>query len=444
MRRSLAIAGAAALACAAVGTPLSAQGSSVDQHSACMAGRVGAGIASPCDDGSAVYFSPAGLAMRPSAVGLNLTLIRASSKFEYHAGRQPPLEDNPVRRDPEVVPVPALWLSYRPNPRLAAAVGVFAPYGLGLEWPVCPTDDADCDQLNFEGRYTGYDNSLRSIYVQPTVAYQVAPGFSLGAGLDYVRLTIDVSQRADAPSVGLSGRDIADANLKGDGNALTGHVGAVLRLSPRTTLGARYLHSVKVDMDGDADFTQIATGTVFDAALAAQFAPGGPLADQAIATEIELPAQAVAGLAYRATDALMLFADYQWTGWKSFDQFDIVFENGDTTVLELDYRNTNTFRFAAEYGWNERLALRAGFRYNTAATPRATPFLPEGERNYYTVGLGYRVTPALSADLAFQYINQPPREGAVRPGGGRVGVYSSSGQVFGFTLAYRFGGGGAP
>ena len=45
MRRSLAIAGAAAVACAAAGTPLQAQGSSVDQQSACMAGRVGAGRA---------------------------------------------------------------------------------------------------------------------------------------------------------------------------------------------------------------------------------------------------------------------------------------------------------------------------------------------------------------------------------------------------------------
>ncbi len=55
-RRSLAIAGAAVAAVAALGSPLRAPGYSLDQHSACIAGRVGAGIASPSDDGSAIYF----------------------------------------------------------------------------------------------------------------------------------------------------------------------------------------------------------------------------------------------------------------------------------------------------------------------------------------------------------------------------------------------------
>ena len=76
-----------------------------------------------------------------------------------------------------------------------------------------------------------------------------------------------------------------------------------------------------------------------------------------------------------------------------------------------------------------------------AATPRATPFLPEGERNYYSLGLGYRVTEALSTDFAFQYINQPDRAGAVIPEGPRAGVYSATGVIFNFTVAYRFGGG---
>ena len=86
------------------------------------------------------------------------------------------------------------------------------------------------------------------------------------------------------------------------------------------------------------------------------------------------------------------------------------------------------------------MTVRAGFRYNEAATPRATPLLPEGERNYYSLGLGYRLTPSLSTDFAFQYINQPDRAGAVVPEGPRAGVYESTGVIFNFTVAYRFGG----
>ena len=83
----------------------------------------------------------------------------------------------------------------------------------------------------------------------------------------------------------------------------------------------------------------------------------------------------------------------------------------------------------------------SGYRYYTAASPRATPFLPEGVRNYYSAGMGLRPNGKLSADVSFQYINQPDRAGAVIPEGPRAGVYSATGVIFNFTVAYRFGGG---
>ena len=92
------------------------------------------------------------------------------------------------------------------------------------------------------------------------------------------------------------------------------------------------------------------------------------------------------------------------------------------------------------YGVAIALMVRAGFRWNEAASPRATPFLPEGERNYWSLGLGYKMNDALSFDLSGQYINQPDRAGAVIPEGPRAGIYEANGMVFNFTLAYRFGG----
>jgi long-chain fatty acid transport protein len=294
MRRSLAIAGVAAFACAAIGTPIHAQGSGVDQQSACMSGRIGAGVASPCDDASGVYFSPAGLATQGSNVSIGVTLVRAGGTFTYDGGKEPPGTSDRITRETEVIPVPQLFASLKLNPRLAAGLGVFAPYGLGLKWDVCPISTPSCTGQNFEGRYTGYDNALKAIYIQPTLAYEVIPGrLSLGAGIDVVRANIEVHQRADAPTIGLRGTDVADAALSGDGQGITYNLGAVVKASEQTSLGIRYMHSVKVDLDGDADFTQIATGTVFDPLLAAQFGAGGSFADQGIATTIEFPSQLV-------------------------------------------------------------------------------------------------------------------------------------------------------
>ncbi|HEY0036544.1 MAG TPA: outer membrane protein transport protein [Longimicrobium sp.] len=443
MKRSLAMASAAAVACIAAGNPLHAQGSSVDQQSACMTARVGAGIAHPCADGSAVYFSPAALATQPSAFSLGVSLIRSGNTFNYDPGES--LSTAEIEREAETRPVPQLFANFRATDRLAFGLGAFAPYGLGLKWEVCDVETANTAACtaegNFEGRFTGYDNSFRGVYIQPTVAYQLIPNrLSLGVGVDYVLGEIAVNQRADIAG---SGMDIADVELSGDGTGVTYHLSGLARVSDRLSLSARYLAATEVEMEGTAVTQQISTGSAFaDAAISAQFVAGAALeTDQTIGTTVEFPSQFVAGINFAATDRLNLMADYQRTGWESFDQFDIEFENASagTRVLNLGYQNTNTFRFGADFEATDALVLRGGFRYNTEASPRATPFLPEFERNYYSAGLGYRVSDRLGVDVAYQYIQQPDRRGAVRPGGPLVGVYGATGQVFGFTLSYQFG-----
>jgi long-chain fatty acid transport protein len=392
-----------------------------------------------------VYFSPAGLATQPGAISVGVSAITASNTFFYNPGQETPGGPTSISRPSQTVAVPHAFASYRFMNRLAAGIGAFAPYGLTLKWPVCPatTATAACNpNTNFEGRYTGYDNTLRGIYVQPTLAYDVIPGrLQVGAGVDYVHLNIDVHQRADAPSIGLRGTDVADVRLNGNGSGWTANASAILRLTPNASIGVRYMARTRIDLSGAATFVQIPTGTLFDPLLAQQFVAGGPLSNQGISTTITLPYQFVAGFSWRPVEPLNVLFDFQRTGWSSFNQFDIAFHGGapDQTLV-LNYRNTNTYRLGLQWDWNDALALRAGFRYNNAASPRATPFLPESERNYFALGAGYRFMRALSIDGSFQYIDQPARMGAVRPDEPVVGVYNAHGTIFGVTLAYHFGG----
>ncbi|HST59140.1 MAG TPA: hypothetical protein VLK84_10635, partial [Longimicrobium sp.] len=83
MRRSLAVASAAAVVCVAAGTPLRAQGSAVMTHSSCALALGGAGVADPCDDGSAILFNPAGLAQTPSLITVGWTGVTAGGDFTY-------------------------------------------------------------------------------------------------------------------------------------------------------------------------------------------------------------------------------------------------------------------------------------------------------------------------------------------------------------------------
>jgi long-chain fatty acid transport protein len=448
------------LAMAMGNAQLQAQGSSVYAQSACMTARAGAGVAAPCADGSAIFYNPAALATQQSTLGLGVAGIRSGGSF-IHDGT-----GTEVKRDVAVTPVPHGWANFRATDRLAVGVGVWAPYGLGIEWPE-----------SFEGRFVGYDNSLRALYIQPTVAYQLIPDvLSLGVGFDYVRSSVNITQRLDlanqaTPIPGRTfgdlgiprGTDFAEAILEGDGTGTGWHVGMQMQ-TRRFDVGMRYLHGVKASFDDAvAHFHPIATGLVLpagnpfglpagtpvDALVASAFEPQKPLCHQALSTEMTFPSQFVAGLRVRLSPQLALLGDYQWTEWKSFDEFPLAFEYAPRSTLILDYRNTSTVRLAVDYAATDALQLRGGFIRNTAATPdeTVTPLLPEAERTYLAAGLGYRFADRLTADMGYQYIHQDDRRGRVQPRPTRefgaedlnVGVYTSTGHILGLTLSYEFG-----
>lgn len=472
MTRRLACAGIVLAALPLGASTLAAQGSNVMQHGACATSVVSVGVAGPCEDGSAVLFNPAALAGQASGIGLGVTAVNTSADFTYD------VTGERFERDPSTAPVPSGFLNYRFDERLSAGFGVFAPYGLGIDWP-----------LSFEGRYVTYETSLRNVYLQPTLAYSVTRWLSVGGGLDVILGSIELNQRVDLaeqvvpnPATGEPvkipgtttdarfsnfgipvGTDFADVRLTGDGSGFTFNVGALLRFSDMFSAGIRYLHSAEIDYDGDARFQQVPTGltlgagnpfgvpsgTSLDVLLAPQFTGSGALVSQGVSTTLELPYQLVLGVAVTPIETLQLLADYQYTGWESFDAAPLDFaEGGRDTELVLDYQNTHTWLFGAKYAAASDVDLRAGFRFNTAAEKDASvsPFLPEAERNYYSVGIGYDAGRGVKIDLAYQTVDQSDRRGRVR---GRtfeqtaeevnVGVYSSEAHVFSLSLVYGFG-----
>lgn len=471
MRRSLAIASAAAVACVAAGTPLGAQGSAVMTHSSCATALGGAGVADPCDDGSAILFNPAALVQSPTLLTIGSSAITAGAEFTYDRTGET------VARDESTTNVPFLYGAYRFSDRVAAGIGVFAPYGLGLDWPACSVEDINansCTGPNFEGRFVSYDTKLTNLYVQPTVAVQATPWLSVGAGVDYVRAEIDINQRLDLAEQQVPGRpagftfgqvgvragtDFADANLNGTGTGLGFHVGVQARLGNVISVGARYLSEVEIDYEGDARFTQINTGFVvpgggpIDPQLTvSRFAADSALSAQTINTGLTLPSQIVVGVALTPMERLRVLADYQWTGWSSFDEAPLDFEVLTDQTLVLDYQDTDTWRLGAEFGATDALSLRAGFIYNTPAEKEfsVSPLLPEAERNYYSAGIGYRIGRGLGIDVGYQLVDQADRRGRVRgraPGmtdaqleARNVGVYHSEVHLWNVTLSYRFGG----
>ena len=462
------IAGAAVLALAVAAGGLQAQGFSVNEHGACQMGRANTGTAAPCDDGSAILWNPGAVARTDgvdiSAGGL---LLATYGEFTRDFTREETELDN------DLIPVPHLYAAWGATDRLGLGLGVYVPYGLETKWPT----------EGFEGRFSGYDNSLQSIYVQPTVAYQLTDAVSVGGGPTFVIGSVELNQRLDlsaqpvpeqfglppGTTFGQLGvpfhTDFADAGLEASGaTGIGGNFGIHVEASDRVSFGARYTTSVELEYEGDASFQQVSTGLAIppgveplnpsdqpvplDPLLAAQFQSGGVLVDQSVSTTITMPDQMMAGLAVDATDRLTLLADWHWQDWSDFGVIPLDFELAPDEERVEDYQDTHAARLGLEIDASRSLTLRGGYVYHDAAAPdkTVTPLLPEARRNEVTAGVGWEPSPGFEVNLAYQFIAQEDRRGrVVEPPSGEPptpalnsGVYTFGAHLFSSTLTFHF------
>jgi long-chain fatty acid transport protein len=443
----------ALLLCAGVIPSLgAAQGFGVYEHNTCAMARAGVTAANPCADGSAIYFNPAGLAgMSGMHFSAGVTLIGAQGSFTDDF-----LADQTDLNNP-LIPVPNAYFTYTLSPKMTVGIGAFAPYGLETKWPT-----------DFDGRFIGYNTDIRSIYIQPTIGYQVHRRLKVGLGFAYITSHLELHQRADlsrqnaAPGVTFAmlgiptGTDFADAELKASGTGFAVNFGGILQVTDRLSIGGHWLTRKTITYDGDAVFEPVATGlqlaagnplglpagTPVDALVAGQFAAGQALGDGAVSTSITMPPQGTLGFSYKMSDTWTVMADYQLVVWGWFNTVDINFENASTPDIQLhpSSKDTHGFRFGTEFRYSPKVMLRGGFLHHGAASPAnfVTPLLPEAARNEFTIGAGIDLTPKLHADLAYQFIKQDDRRGTVNLALGNTGLYKFSAHLFGFGLAYTF------
>jgi long-chain fatty acid transport protein len=449
---------------ALIATPLAltrsaqAQGFQVNEHGSCAMARAGTGVAKSCDDGSAMFYNPAGIVgPRGWIITAGVTVIDANGGFTTDlTGTKTDLMNSPI-------PVPHAYLQYGTD-KFAVGAGMFVPYGLGTKWPD-----------TFQGKFAGYDNSLQNIYIQPTVAWKPHRMVSIGAGVDYVIGSVTLTQRVDlsenpVPGLGAktfgqlgvpSGTQFADGKLDGSGSAFAAHFGVVFTPDERFRIGVRYMTRANITYDGNVVFTPASTGitlpagnpfgvpagTPLDSVVSSAFVDG-PLLNQTVSAKVTLPDQLTAGVAMDVAPTVTLLVDYSWVHWKLFQELPIDFATAPDITNVENYKNTWAIRFGLDWAVHPNLTLHGGYLYHTAASPAetVTPLLPEGKRNEFTGGLGYSFGQRFRVEAAYQYLAQQDRRGrtAEFPSGAvpttalNNGLYEFNAHLFGLTLSAGF------
>jgi long-chain fatty acid transport protein len=450
MRKIVGVFGASLLAMLGAVSPAHAQGYGLYEQSTCQMARGGAGVAAPCDDGSAVFFNPAGLALdRRPVVSGGITGVAPRGTFTNTATSLVSTLNS------KTYAAPAVYGAVPIGKRLVIGAGLFAPYGLTTDWPTTS-----------EGRFLGYYSSVKSIYLQPTVAVKVTDALLVGGGIDITHTSADLRQRVDLAALPITGTpltfaaigvpggtDFADVRLTGHANHVGAHVGVLVKAGRRLSFGARYLSGQTVSIDnGSLAATQIPTnltlrvplgptlpaGTPIDLIVASVFRTGGVLSTQAASTGLPLPDQVVGGVAFDATERLKVLADYQYTHWSMFDVLTVTPEFGASEVTQEQYGNTSGIRVGAEYT-GRAAVLRGGFDAHDAAAPdqTVTPRLPEAARWELAGGAGIPANGRVRVDLAYLYVHQQDRAGrsGELPNNGEYHYYAN---LFSAQLAIRF------
>lgn len=235
---------------------------------------------------------------------------------------------------------------------------------------------------------------LYTINMEPTVAYEVVDGLSVGVGLNvyYASLDLEHSQILGAPPT-----PMGYFRLHGDDYAFGASPGVMWKVDERNTLAAFYHSPFTLDIGAQASIE----------------ARGIPSIGPSSATApIKIPQIAGIGYAVRPILPWKLEADVVWSNWHTLQQIKLQSPNPafNNAMILTRYHDSWSFRFGTQYDLDSHWSIRGGYAYGNSAVPASTfsPLVPDSNYHLFSVGLGYQ-TNNWSIDAAYLFIYRETR-----------------------------------
>jgi long-chain fatty acid transport protein len=334
---------------------------------------MGTAFTAVADDPSTIAVNPAGLTqITGTEVYGGTTFIIPSTEYTSTTGKT---EETTF----QVFFPPHLYVSSDIGLKdLRVGIGIFSPFGVGgRKW--------DGDGLT---RYSSVKNTIATVSINPTIAYQVLPSLSIGFGVNYMLSKMEAEKKINQSA--LSAGD-GRLSMDGLGDGWGYDVGILFIPDKRISLGLAYRSRIKITHKGDMHFNHIAP----------QLQPlfGGSQFKTDIETPSTFPDIVSAGIAYRPTDKLTVALAVEKVGWSSFKNAEIDFEKevpqaGFTdSSTPLDWKDSWVLEVGAEYKANERLSLRGGYVHVPTPVPEKTldAANPDSNQHNFCVGFGYKL-----------------------------------------------------
>jgi long-chain fatty acid transport protein len=375
-------------------------------------GNAYAGAAAYTPDASTVYFNPAGMmTLKEDEISGALHLIMPNASFTNDGSTAADALGAPLLTGTDddggknaVVP----------NFYWVTAISKDAKFGLGVNAPFGLETDYEDEWV---GRYHALNSNLRTINVNPSLAYRLNEQWSIGAGLDIMFGHVELSNAVDFGAVCVaaamgpcpvpgSGPQEADgkAEFEADntGDISTGfNLGLLFEVTPQTSLGISYRSEIELKAKGEVDWT-------VPSQLDPVFAGSGLFEDGDIEATVNLPASFSFSLAHTASKFTWL-ADVTWTGWSSFEELAIVYLDSvqDPSVTTYNWKDTMRYSVGLDYQYSDIWVLRTGLAFDESPVPnkeQRTPRLPGNDRTWLSLGASYMQNKTMSWDFGYSHL----------------------------------------
>jgi len=275
-----------------------------------------AGSAASADSAAGLYYNPAGLVRLDGIqISAGLTGVRPAIEFNDRGSTGPGLGAGDGGDAGRWLAVPNASVSWRLGSDLALGIGVTRPFALDVDYAA-----------DWLGRVQAQHSEIRTLNINPAVAYRLSDRVALGFGVNYQTIDLDFSR--------------AGQRLKGDDGSWGWNAGVLFTLSPAMRVGLSYRSAIEHKLDAQVD-------------------------GSAARARIKLPDTAILSVWQQVSERWEAMGDLSYTRWNTLDRLDFVARGSGLTLATEPFSAGNSWRLAwgAAYRFSDAGKFKFGFAW---------------------------------------------------------------------------------
>lgn len=274
-------------------------------------------------------------------------------------------------------------------------------FGFGISTPFALANDY---ASGWHGDVQARKSDIAAVNYNPSLAYRVSDKVSLGVGLNYQKLDVDLSTSA--------------YRFKADDTGLGWNAGALFTLSPAMKVGVAYRSAI--------DYTLAGTHSVNGTAKA----------------DIKLPDSFTLSVWQQVSDHWEAMGDLSYTNWSTLDNLNIRAANGALTTESYHFKDSWRFAWGAAYKASDLLKLKFGVAYDRSPVRNSgerNARTPDGDQLWLSLGGQWQAGKAGKVDLGYAYLFSRDVKIEQTIGANTLrGEYSNSRHVLGLQYSLGF------